>query len=118
MNQLDRRSLTRISQFFLGLSAVLLTLVVVLVVNYFAERQNLERLTASLLSEQALQEELMAGSTSDQVAYPHVVSDLSFVLNPGLQRATWKAPESEDYPVSKIGLRGPEITRKAGSMTW
>lgn len=112
VNHLDRKSLMRISQFFLCLSAVLLTLVVALAINHFVERRSTERLTASLLSELALQEELMAGSHSDHAVYPHVVTDLSFVMNPGLARATWKARAGEDYPINTIGLRGSEITSK------
>jgi hypothetical protein len=107
----------RLTRILLAVSAFLLATTALLGVYVLGERARIAGLRAELLSRAELQRELLSSQKSDHAFYPHTRDGLSFVLNPNLRRATWKAPVGESYPINSLGLRGPEISPKPPGVT-
>jgi len=102
----------RIARILLGLVALFGTLAIgstaILIIQY----RDLEGLEAQMLAEVDLQRQMMSENPSSKAIYPHAVSEIGFVLNPGMERASFAAPDDYDYAVNSIGLRGEEIEAK------
>lgn len=110
---LSRESLQRLTGFLLVVSAASFTAVIGLSLFIYLEKQDTAELRGSLLAQEQLQRELLAGQDSDRAPYPHLDPGISFVLNPGMGQATWKTGPELPYRINSIGLRGREIRPKA-----
>ena len=89
---------------FLLMTTVLLT---GYLVNHYFDMRDRE---AALMSREDLQRQLFRDTAPDHALYPHMYSDIGFVLNPFLPDATstmWAS--SHPYHVNSMGLRGREI---------
>ena len=117
MERLSYEALKRINNFLLVVSSICLAGALAAVAYLLVEHGRIEEIKGSLLTQQALQEELMRGAESGHALFPHISKDISFVLNPALKRTSWKGGQGADYPINSIGLRGPEIGPKAAGTT-
>jgi hypothetical protein len=79
--------------------------------------QEIDELRATLLSQNALQTQLLQGQASDHSLTPHLVHEIGYVLNPGMKRSTFRAYEGDSYRVNSLGLRGEEIEPKRAGDT-
>ncbi len=112
------RSLERISRFLLFFCAVFFTLSTALLFRFYSSHSATEQLRAQLLSQVELQTQLLHSQASDHSVYPHLEKSIGYVLNPYMERSTWRAhPDGEGYPINSIGLRGEEIRPKEKSAT-
>jgi len=116
-DDLESASLRRVAALLLSLTAIFLTTTLVLAVFLLRERQELAVARGEVAAFRDAREQLLLEQPSDRAPYPHTVPSLSFVLNPALESATFKSGADLPYPVNRLGLRGPAITRKAGGTT-
>lgn len=104
------------------LNLLLLTLAVLLATSvglstyFFLQFRGIEKLKVSLLSRAQLQSEILGAQPEYYSAFPHMVKDIGFVLNPSMLRTSLWAAEGDSYPINSLGLRGEEIgPKRAGA---
>jgi len=107
----------RILNVLLLICSVSLPVSIFLTAYFLLQRQEIANLKASLLSRSELQAEVLSAQPLKQTLMPHLVDDISFVLNPYAKRSAIAAPEGETYPINSLGLRGEEIERKQAGVT-
>jgi hypothetical protein len=109
---LERASLQRIAAFFLTLTATFAATSLVLAIFLLRERQELALARGELAAIEDAQAQLLLEEAGDRAPYPHAAPGVSYVLNPALKSASFKAENHPPYPVNRLGLRGGEIRAK------
>lgn len=107
----------RLINALLVLCAVLLGIAATLGVALFLQWHSIGQERGALAAREALLDDMLAGEDSDLAVIPHTAPGVSFVLNPGLGEATFKAGDAGPYQVSSLGLRGAAIGKKARDVT-
>ena len=110
---LGRDSLQRIAAFLLTLTAAFATTSLVLAIFLLRERDELALARGELAAFEDAREQLLLEGSGDRAPYPHTAPGVSYVLNPALKTASFKAETHPPYPVNRLGLRGGEIRGKA-----
>ncbi len=117
MAELTYDRLQRLTSFLLVLVLTFFASTVAMAVYLYVQHSKLDGMRAGLLSQLELQAELLGGSESDRAVYPHAARNISYVINPYLDKVSWHAGPDGGYAVNSLGLRGPEPGPKAEGVT-
>jgi hypothetical protein len=83
--------------------------------GFLEERSGLAELKNSLLNQATLQRQLLQGNHAEHSLIPHADPHIGYVLNYNFgngNTSLW-ADEGGQYQINSLGLRGPEIVKKA-----
>lgn len=111
--ELGRDSLQRIAAFLLTLTAIFAAASLVLAIFLLRERDELALARGELAAFEDAREQFLLEGSGDRAPYPHTAPGVSYVLNPALKTARFKAEAHPPYPVNRLGLRGKDIGAKA-----